>query len=71
MPDLAFPTLRRYQHLDDIHDKTQRLLAEATDFDVILQAKIDTFLYGDKDFIYQNDIKKVWEDYLAAEQTGL
>ncbi|KAJ5457264.1 hypothetical protein N7530_012538 [Penicillium desertorum] len=62
---------KMYQHLDDIRDKTQRLLAEATDFDVILQAKIDTFLYGDKDFIYQNDIKKVWEDYLAAEQTGL
>ncbi|OQE27023.1 hypothetical protein PENFLA_c006G10117 [Penicillium flavigenum] len=62
---------KMYQHLDDISDKIQQLLAEAKDFEVILQAKIDTFLYGDKDFIYQNDIKKVWEDYLPAEQTRL
>ncbi|KAJ5355664.1 Monooxygenase FAD-binding [Penicillium concentricum] len=62
---------KMYQHLDEIRDKTQQLLAEEKDFDVILQAKIDTFLYGDKDFIYQNDIKKVWEDFLLAEQTVL
>lgn len=66
-----FSTLHRYQHLDEIRDKTQLLQAEAKDFDVFLEAKIDKFLYGDKDFIYQNDIKKVWEDYLVGEQTGL
>ncbi|KAJ5177376.1 Monooxygenase FAD-binding [Penicillium coprophilum] len=62
---------KMYQHLDEIHDKTQQLLAEEKDFDVILQAKIDTFLYGDKDFIYQNDIKKVWEDFVVADQRVL
>ncbi|KAJ5797152.1 uncharacterized protein N7518_005692 [Penicillium psychrosexuale] len=62
---------KMYQHLDEIRDKAEQLQAEEKDFDVILKAKIDNFLYGDKDFIYQNDIKKVWEDYLAAEQTGL
>jgi salicylate hydroxylase len=65
--DHDFPTLHRYQHLDEIRDKTQ--LQAEKDFDVILQAKIDTFLYGDKDFIYQNDIKKVWEDFLVTYQT--
>ncbi|KAF7522985.1 hypothetical protein PCG10_006943 [Penicillium crustosum] len=62
---------KMYQHLDEIRDKTQQLQAQEKDFDVFLQAKIDSFLYGDKDFIYQNDIKKVWDDYLVAEQTGL
>ena len=71
MSDAAFPTICRYQHLDEIRDNTQKLQAEEKDFDVILKAKIDTFLYGDKDFIYQNDIKKVWEDYLVEKQTGL
>ncbi|KAJ5189886.1 Monooxygenase FAD-binding [Penicillium cf. griseofulvum] len=62
---------KMYQHLDGIRDQTRQLQAEEKDFDVILQAKIDTFLYGDKDFIYQNDIKKVWEDFLEAYQTAL
>lgn len=69
--DHDFPTLHRYQHLDEIRDKTQKLQAEEKNFDVLLQAKIDSFLYGDKDFIYQNDIKKVWGDYLAAQQARL
>jgi salicylate hydroxylase len=43
----------------------QQFQAENTDFDTFLQAKIDTFLYGDKDFIYKNDIEKVWNDFLA------
>lgn len=71
MSDHAFLTLRRYQHLDEISDKTQQLQAQEKDFDVFLQAKVDSFLYGNKDFIYQNDIKKVWDDYLVAEQTRL
>lgn len=71
MSDHDFPTLCRYQHLDETRDKTQQLQAQEKDFDVFLQTKIDSFLYGDKDFIYQNDIKKVWDDYLVAEQTGL
>ncbi|EKV11545.1 FAD-binding monooxygenase, putative [Penicillium digitatum] len=61
---------KMYQHLDEIRDKARRLQAEEKDFDVLLQAKIDSFLYGDKDFIYQNDIKKVWEEYLTAQQAG-
>ncbi|OQD62555.1 hypothetical protein PENPOL_c012G08521 [Penicillium polonicum] len=62
---------KMYQHLDEISDKTQQLQAQEKDFDVFLQAKVDSFLYGNKDFIYQNDIKKVWDDYLVAEQTRL
>ncbi|KAJ5969960.1 hypothetical protein N7501_006208 [Penicillium viridicatum] len=62
---------KMYQHLDEVRDKTQQLQAQEKDFDVFLQAKIDSFLYGDKDFIYQNDIKKVWDDYLVAEQARL
>lgn len=45
----------------------QRFQAENEEFDAFLQAKIDTFLYGDKDFIYKNDIEKVWKDYLVAQ----
>ncbi|KAJ5951685.1 FAD-binding monooxygenase [Penicillium vulpinum] len=59
---------KMYQHLDEIRDKTEQLRAQEKDFDIILQAKIDTFLFEDKDFIYQNDIKKVWEEFLVAEQ---
>lgn len=41
----------------------QGFKAETDNFDAFLQAKIDTFLYGDKDFIYKNDIEKVWTEY--------
>lgn len=44
----------------------QQFKAENNDFDTFLQAKIDSFLYGDKDFIYKNDIGKVWEEYVAS-----
>jgi salicylate hydroxylase len=45
----------------------QQFQAENESFDAFLQTKIDTFLYGDKDFIYKNDIEKVWKDYLVAK----
>lgn len=56
----------RYQHLDEVHEKLQQAQLESIDFDEFLQTKIDNFLYGDKDFIYKNDISKVWDDYLKG-----
>jgi salicylate hydroxylase len=53
-----------------MRDKTQKYQTEAKDFDDMLQAKIDSFLYGDKDFIYKNDIEKIWQEYLVVERTG-
>lgn len=46
----------------------QGFKTETDNFDAFLQAKIDTFLYGDKDFIYKNDIEKVWTEY--ADEHG-
>ncbi|KAJ6003261.1 hypothetical protein N7451_005808 [Penicillium sp. IBT 35674x] len=57
---------RMYEHLDEVGAKMQQFKAEHTDFDTFLQAKIDSFLYGDKDFIYKNNIGKVWEEYVAS-----
>ncbi|KAJ5714569.1 uncharacterized protein N7483_011750 [Penicillium malachiteum] len=56
---------RMYEHLDEVGAKMQQFKSESTNFDDFLQAKINNFLYGDKDFIYKNDIGKVWEDYLT------
>ncbi|KAJ5747717.1 uncharacterized protein N7511_009413 [Penicillium nucicola] len=58
---------KMYQHLDESKSRTQRFQEETKDFDSILQHKIDSFLYGDKDFIYNHDIKKVWEDFCTQE----
>ncbi|KAJ5813471.1 uncharacterized protein N7503_000221 [Penicillium pulvis] len=57
---------RMYEHLDEVGAKMQQFKKEKNDFDAFLQAKIDRFLYGDKSFIYKNDIKKVWEEYVAS-----
>ncbi|KAJ5772520.1 FAD-binding monooxygenase [Penicillium odoratum] len=57
---------RMYEHLDEMGAKMQKFKEENKDFDHCLQAKIDNFLYGDKDFIYKNDIGKVWEEYEAS-----
>ncbi|KAJ5902628.1 hypothetical protein N7495_003156 [Penicillium taxi] len=59
---------KMYRHLDESQERINQIQANNPDFDVFLKAKIDNFIYGDKDFIYKNDIKKVWEDYLATEQ---
>ncbi|KAL4946604.1 hypothetical protein BDV06DRAFT_218071 [Aspergillus oleicola] len=58
-----------YAHLDESREKLQQIQAENgdADFDAILRNKIDVFLYGDKDFIYKNDIQKVWEDYVIQK----
>lgn len=58
--------LNRYEHLDEVGAKMQQFKAENSDFDAFLKAKIDSFLYGDKSFIYKNDIGKVWEEYVAS-----
>lgn len=58
--------LNRYEHLDEVGAKMQQFKAENNDFDAFLKAKIDSFLYGDKSFIYKNDIGKVWEEYVAS-----
>ncbi|KAJ5638665.1 hypothetical protein N7528_001055 [Penicillium herquei] len=59
---------RMYEHLDEVGAKMQQFKSESTNFDDFLQAKINNFLYGDKDFIYKNDIGKVWEDYVARSK---
>lgn len=61
-------TAPRYKHLDDAGVTIKRSQAEAKDFEEALQAKINHFLLGDKDFIYKNDIANVWSDYVAAQQ---
>ncbi|CAG7950984.1 unnamed protein product [Penicillium olsonii] len=58
--------LRMYRHLDENKAKMQQVQNENEDFNVILQSKIDTFLYGDKDFIYKNDIEEVWANYILS-----
>ncbi|KAH7144317.1 hypothetical protein B0J13DRAFT_607686 [Dactylonectria estremocensis] len=51
---------RMYEHLDESHKTIQKRQKESDDFDKKLQVKIDSFLYGDKDFIYKNDIAKTY-----------
>lgn len=58
----------RYQHLDEVKAKLQRVQYQNADFDVFLRAKVENFIYGNKDFIYKNDIKKVWEDFLRTSK---
>ncbi|CAI7616788.1 unnamed protein product [Penicillium pancosmium] len=60
---------RMYKHLDEVQEKLQQVQAESTGFDGFLKSKIDSFLYGDKDFIYKNDISKVWDAYLEGNET--
>ncbi|KAL3480803.1 FAD/NAD(P)-binding domain-containing protein [Aspergillus californicus] len=64
---------KMYTHLDETSDKMQKLQAEneRQDFHAALRIKIDNFLYGDKDFIYKNDIGKVWDEYIAGKQARL
>ncbi|KAJ5995564.1 FAD-binding monooxygenase [Penicillium waksmanii] len=59
---------RMYNHLDEVEEKLQQVHAQNTDFDGFLKSKIDSFLYGDKDFIYKNDISKVWDAYLEGNE---
>ena len=54
--------------MDEVKAKLQQVQSESTDFDVFLRAKIDNFIYGDKDFIYKNDIEKAWNDYLRSSK---
>ncbi|KAJ6170964.1 FAD-binding monooxygenase [Penicillium chermesinum] len=49
----------------------QQCPSEGGDFDDFLQAKVDMFINGDKDFIYKNDIEKVWREYLQEGQAKL
>ncbi|KAJ5112255.1 FAD-binding monooxygenase [Penicillium argentinense] len=57
-----------YEHLDESQEKMQQFRAQNKEFDAILQAKIDLMLYGDKDFIYKNDISKTWKEYFQDEK---
>lgn len=57
---------RMYEHLDDSEERLRKARQESETFDEFLDAKIKYFLYGDKDFIYKNDIQKVWEDYIVS-----
>lgn len=58
-------TCHRYEHLDASGAQVKKAQTETRDFDETLLVKINSFLLGDKDFIYKNDIAKVWDDYVA------
>ncbi|KAJ5259631.1 hypothetical protein N7478_012612 [Penicillium angulare] len=58
---------KMYEHIDNNHDKMQQQTKLKThNLDEFLQARVDNILGGNKDFIYKNDIRKVWEDYVTA-----
>ncbi|KAJ5088915.1 hypothetical protein N7456_012531 [Penicillium angulare] len=58
---------RMYQHIDNNHDKIHKQTKSKThNLDELLKARVDNILGGDKDFIYKNDIRKVWGDYVTA-----
>lgn len=59
---------KMYEHLDESEGRLRRSREESTSLDEFLRAKIKYFLYGDKDFIYKNDIQKVWERYTALRE---
>ncbi|CAI7653950.1 unnamed protein product [Penicillium manginii] len=59
---------RMYEHLDKVQEKLQKVQSESTNFDEFLETKIDSFLYEDKDFIYKNDISRVWDAYLEENE---
>lgn len=60
---------KMYEHLDESEGRLRRSREESPSFDEFLRAKIKYFLYGDKDFIYKNDIQKAWEHYIV-ERSG-
>ncbi|OOQ87408.1 putative FAD-binding monooxygenase [Penicillium brasilianum] len=57
---------RMYEHLDESEERLRKARQETKSFGDFLRMKLKYFLYGDKDFIYKNDIQKVWEDYTLA-----
>jgi salicylate hydroxylase len=57
---------RMYEHLDESEERLRKARQGNESLDDFLRIKIKYFLYGDKDFIYKNDIQKVWEDYINA-----
>lgn len=61
----------RYRHLDEVALKLQGVKKDCSNFDNFLRAKVDYFINGDKDFIYKNDIGKVWKEYLLEGQARL
>ncbi|OKL61015.1 hypothetical protein UA08_03110 [Talaromyces atroroseus] len=59
--------MRMYAHLDEGREKMQKQRkSESHTLDELLKARIDNLLGGNKDFIYKNDIQKVWNDYIAT-----
>lgn len=60
----------RYKNLDNARDNVARFQEKNVEFDNVLRFKIENFLYGDTDFIYNNNIKKTWEDYVVSRQRG-
>lgn len=59
---------KMYEHLDGSEERLRKFRQKSISFDEVLRAKIKYFLYGDKDFIYKNDIQKVWEEYRASRE---
>uniref|UniRef100_A0A8H7TQM5 FAD-binding domain-containing protein n=1 Tax=Bionectria ochroleuca TaxID=29856 RepID=A0A8H7TQM5_BIOOC len=62
---------KMYVHLDEVKVNLQQAQAKVSTLDEKLQLKIDHFLLGDKDFIYKNDIGKVWEGYVSKKQAQI
>ncbi|KAL5343701.1 hypothetical protein BJX70DRAFT_353307 [Aspergillus crustosus] len=60
---------RMYAHLDEMRDKGQQSQTPNQEFDTMLRNKIDILFSSDLDFIYKNDIKKVWEEYVANNES--
>ena len=59
----------RYEYLDEKGKILQQTREQTNDFDEIIRSKMATFgtnSSGVLDFIYLNDIAKVWEEYVDA-----
>ncbi|KAL4779365.1 hypothetical protein BJX76DRAFT_91539 [Aspergillus varians] len=64
---------RMYEFLDKREAVLQHNRKENTDFDSVIRARIAVFGIlggGALDWIYKNDIKQVWKEYVAGEQVA-
>lgn len=61
----------RYEYLDQQAKNIQDSKAKNPEqtFEESLEVKVKGFGGGDMSWIYQNDIKEVWEEFVRAEQS--
>jgi len=57
----------RYEHLDKQAKNIQEAKEKQQSFEESLDARIKGFSGADLSWIYQNDIKKVWEEFVNAD----